>query len=62
MTSEPLVWVLWVAAVFVPAAVVAHRAASAPSDEHDPATCSDCLLLGLPAEPMRTLNWKDPQS
>jgi hypothetical protein len=54
--------VLAAAWVFVPAAVVAHRVGSGPDTEHDPATCSDCLLLALPAEPMRTLNWKDPQS
>lgn len=52
---------LWVAVVFGPAAVVAHRAGAARKDEHDPACCSDCLL-GLPAEPMTTLDWTEPRS
>lgn len=59
MTGHLILGALYVAAVFIPAAVVAYRLGSAPEVEHDPTRCSDCLLLGLPAEPMSTLTWKE---
>jgi hypothetical protein len=61
MSSEVIFGVMCAAWVFLPAAIVAHRLGSAPDTKHDPACCSDCLLLALPSEPMRNLTWKDEQ-
>jgi hypothetical protein len=61
MNGDLILGVMCAAWVFIPAAVVAHRLGSAQETEHDPALCSDCLLLGLPAEPMRTVTRKDEQ-